>query len=70
MAEHSVYVKESPEFEIVNKDLVIAVQANEEMFGRLTVSRGGVGWYPKGGEKERHFTWEQFDKLVRDAYRE
>jgi hypothetical protein len=67
MAEHTLEVVQVPVFEVLNTDLVISVKADEEQFGKLTVSRGGVGWYPRGGELERHFTWEQFARMVREA---
>jgi hypothetical protein len=66
MAEHKIQVKQLPEVEIVNKDLVLEVYSDEEKLGKLTISRGGLGWIPRGPSSERHFNWEQFDRYVRD----
>lgn len=66
MPEHRLRITQAPEFEILHRDLVIDVDADEELLGHLTVSKGGIGWFPRGAEYERHFTWEQFDRLVRE----
>ena len=68
MAEHVVRVEQVPEVEILNKDLVVAVDSDGEAFGRLTISRGGIGWYPKSAPIERALTWEQFDRLIRKEF--
>jgi len=70
MPEHSLKLVEVPEFELSRKDLKIAVYADEVILGHLTVSRGGVGWYPSRGQQERHLNWEQFDRLVRSHFGE
>jgi hypothetical protein len=66
MAEHRVQIQQLPEVEIVNKDLVVAIFSDEAKFGEITISRGGVGWVPSGPSNERHFTWEQFARCVRE----
>jgi hypothetical protein len=66
MPEHTLEVIQVPAFPVVNTDLVISIKSDEEQFGKLTVSRGGLGWYPRSGELERHFTWEQFARCVKE----
>lgn len=68
MAEHTVRVEQVPEVEILHKDLVIAVESDGQALGRLTISRGGIGWFPKNAPMERALTWEQFDKLIRSQF--
>ena len=56
-----------PELEIIHKDLVITVNsASMGKLGELTISRGGLGWYPSGPSNERHFSWEQFARYVKE----
>ncbi len=64
MSEHKVYV-EFPTAEILNRDATFEIVADDARFGRLTVSRGGVGWFPHNAPVERHLTWEQFDQVIR-----
>ena len=45
MAEHQVKAKFPPTV-ILNKDAVFEVMADEDKLGRLTVSKGGIGWFP------------------------
>lgn len=66
MAEHTITV-DSPSFEVLNRDLVVEVRSDEVRFGRLTISRGGIGWYPASGQLERHFSWEQFDRMIQNT---
>jgi hypothetical protein len=68
MAEHLVHITDMPQLEIVNKDLVIAVAAGGEHLGRLTISRGGVGWFAKNDKQERHLRWEDFDRLIQRTF--
>ncbi|RIK80542.1 MAG: hypothetical protein DCC68_10820 [Planctomycetota bacterium] len=68
MAEHAVWLKQTPEVEIVNKDLIVEVASDGEVLGKLTISRGGLGWFPKNAEYERHLSWERFDRLVRSEF--
>lgn len=63
MAEHEVRIT-VPAMEVGKTDAQFDVYADGEKFGRLTVSKGGVGWYPRGPSKERHLNWEQFDRLI------
>ena len=56
--------------EVLNRDVVFEVRADEQLFGKLTVSRGGVGWYPANAPIERHLNWERFDRLLREHFDE
>ena len=51
--------------EVENRDVIFEVYADEEKMGRLTVSRGGIGWYPSNSPNERRLDWEAFDQLMR-----
>jgi hypothetical protein len=67
MAQHTIRIGQMPEVEIVHKDLIVTITSDEEgKLGDLTISRGGLGWIPSGPSNERHFTWEQFVRFVRE----
>jgi hypothetical protein len=60
-------IGQMPELEIVHKDLKITVSSRASgKLGDLTISRGGLGWFPSGPSNERHFTWEQFARYVKE----
>jgi len=61
MAKHDVQV-ELPRVSIGKSDAVFSIQADGHVRGRLTISRGGVGWLPIDGKKEIPLSWEAFDK--------
>ena len=67
MAEHQVKVKFPPTV-ILNKDAVFEVMADEDKLGRLTVSKGAIGWFPPNAPVERHLTWEKFDQMIRQRF--
>lgn len=66
MPEHRIQIGQLPEVEIINKDLKVSIYSDDEKLGELTISRGGLGWIPRGPSKERHFSWEQFANYVKD----
>lgn len=69
MAQHTVLI-DVPPVEVLNRDLVVTARGDDNTVGRLTISRGGVGWYSYKDQLERHFTWEQFDRLVKREFKE
>ncbi len=64
MPEHRISVTPSRALEVVNADLVIEVQADEEKFGELRISRGSIDWVPRSHRIATSLTWEQFDRLM------
>ena len=69
MAEHLVNV-DLPPVEVNKKDLIVNVRSGDRKLGTLTVSRGGIGWYSFRDQQERHFSWEQFNRLVQREFGE
>ena len=50
--------------EVSTRDVIFDVYANAAKLGTLTVSRGGIGWFPFNSPVERRVTWERFDQLI------
>ena len=67
MATHDVVIAMPPK-EILHKDVIIEVSANGDRLGKLTVSEGGIGWFPANAPLERHLSWEQFDQVVKKHF--
>ena len=67
MAEHEIHVN-VPDMPVGKVDVTFSVTADGEAFGRLTVSKGGIGWFPRGPSKERHLTWEEFHRLIQERW--
>jgi hypothetical protein len=64
---HKIRIGQMPELEIIHKDLMITVTSKTTgKLGDLTISRGGLGWYPSGPSHQRHFTWEEFARYVKE----
>ena len=62
LPEHELHVTQSPEFEIVNRDLVIEVSSDGLKLGQLQISKGGIDWRPRKTHVPYVLSWEQFDR--------
>jgi hypothetical protein len=51
---------------ILKKDLSITIDSDGVVLGTLTISQGGIGWFPSGPSNERHLVWEAFDRAAAD----
>ena len=68
MARHEIEVS-LPRAEVLHKDAKVRIRANGRLLGTLTLSKGGIGWSAHKQKLERHFTWEEFDRTVREMKR-
>ncbi len=59
-------VNPSRALEVVNSDLIIEVQADNEKFGELRISRGTIDWVPRHHQYGTKLTWELFDRVMAD----
>jgi hypothetical protein len=66
MAVHTLRITQMPEVMILKKDLSITIDSDGEVLGTLTISQGGIGWFPSGPSNERHLVWEAFDRATDD----
>jgi len=64
--EHELHVTQAPEFEIVNRDMVIEVSSDGQKLGQLQISRGGIDWRPRNDQIPCQLSWEQFDRYIQD----
>jgi hypothetical protein len=60
VAEHAVTLTTTAEIVLGNVDYVFKVYADNEKFGELHISRGGVDWWPRDAKIGHAITWEQF----------
>ena len=67
MAEHRVQFK-TRSCEVTWGDrIVFRVTGNKAKLGELHVSVQGIAWMPKGARKGRKITWEDFNKMMKEA---
>lgn len=54
-----------PKMEVSKDDLVIELTGNDGYLGRLYISKGSIGFLPKGKQYEMlTYTWDKFAKLM------
>ena len=64
MPEHTVTIR-LPGLDVGPADAEFIVYSDEDRFGRLKVSKGGVDWLPKDAKKPYRMRWEVFDQVLR-----
>ncbi|MGN7823145.1 hypothetical protein ACTJJB_23700 [Chitinophaga sp. 22536] len=65
MAKHNVYF-DLPEREIGNVDAHFKVYKDGEKLGQITISKGGIDYYPNKRKKPITINWTQFDELMKN----
>ena len=66
MATHDIEVEIPPRL-VLHKDVSFVIKSDGLKLGELRVSKGTIDWRPGNKRKVTSLTWEQFDKLMRDA---
>lgn len=67
MAEHNVTVS-LPWHELGKADARFEIYKDGEKFGRITISKGLIEWFPRGKKKGLGITWTAFDKLIKEYH--
>ena len=57
-----------PELQVLHKDMIIEIKSDSQALGKVTISKGGLGWKSRWMQVERHLTWERLDKLIREQF--
>ena len=48
-----------------NSDIVFEIKNDNELLGRLKISRGSLIWVEKGNKLEHEISWEQFSNYMK-----
>jgi len=51
---------------VLHADVVFAVRSDQQKFGELRISKGGIDWYPANAQIPTRLTWEQFSRVMSD----
>jgi len=65
MAKHNVYL-EIPTKEMNKVDANFYIYQNDAKLGQITISKGGLDYYPSNSKKPIKIGWSQFDRMVKD----
>lgn len=61
--EHSVRIQ-APLLPVGKEDVVFVIKADDTLYGKLKVSRGGIAWISGGSPNQRSLSWERLADLV------
>lgn len=64
MAKHNVYFQ-LPETELGKVDAHFGIYKNGEKLGQITISKGGLEYYPAKRKTPIKISWTQFDSLTK-----
>lgn len=67
MAKHNVYLN-LPTREIGKVDAHFYIYKNDEKLGQITISKGGLGYYPYKKKTPITLNWTQLDQLLKEFY--
>jgi hypothetical protein len=68
MAQHTVKLTRTPEYELGSADVRFVIETDEGgRLGTLLVSKGGIEWRPYKKQK-RPLDWERFDRIIREHW--
>lgn len=65
MAQHTVTFQ-VPDRPVGKKDIVFTIMQDNELFGRLKVSKGAVVWLPGRASKGYRLNWSKLDEAARE----
>ena len=65
MAKHNVHLN-LPTREIGKVDAHFYIYKDGSKLGQITISKGGVDYYPSNSKKPIKINWTQFDKILKD----
>ena len=68
MAQHDVTFT-LPDRKLGRSDVQFQVKRKGKIFGKVTVSKGSVVWFPKGTSYGYKAGWKKFDALMQKAPR-
>jgi hypothetical protein len=70
MPEHDLRLKLNQPVPIGRTDIVVAVDSDGSLLGRVKISKGGIDWLPaKNSVNSYSLTWEAFDDLMQQRGR-
>lgn len=47
-------------------DIDFVIKIDGELFGKLAVSNGSIGWFPKLSRNGRKMGWKRFDEMMQE----
>ena len=65
MPKHNVFI-DLPKRELGNVDAVFEVYQDDGKLCTITVSKGGLDYYPTNAKSPIKINWSQFDEMVKD----
>ena len=65
MPKHNVYFN-LPTREVGKVDALFYIYRDDEKLGEITISKGGLDYYPSNSKKPIKLSWSQFDKMIRN----
>ena len=65
MAKHNVFL-ELPQREMGKVDANFFIYKDSSKLGQITISKGGMDYYPSNSKKPIKINWSQFDSMIKD----
>ena len=69
MAKHNIYF-ELPLVELGKVDAMFHIKKDGKQFGKITISKGDLEWYPNKSKKPYKISWTALDAIIRQYHGE
>jgi len=69
MAKHDISLNIAHGITIVNTDIEVEVRADDELLGRIGISRGSIDWKPAHKKTAHRLRWARFAQLMEENVR-
>jgi hypothetical protein len=67
MAKHTIFF-ELPSVELGKVDAKFEIKKDGKQFGRITISKGDLEWYPNKAKQPYKISWTDLDKIIKQHY--
>ena len=58
-----------PATDVQHSDVIVNVWSDDELLGKIFISRGSIDWRPGKHQTMFSLEWERFDEVMREAGR-
>jgi hypothetical protein len=64
MAKHEISLEIPHGIKVINRDIQIDVREDDELLGRILISKGSIAWRRGNAQRVKHLRWSKFAELM------
>jgi hypothetical protein len=64
MAKHEISLEIPHGIKVINRDIQVDVRENNELLGRILISKGSIAWRRGNAQRVKHLRWSRFAEIM------